>query len=100
MADESQLPCVMCHESNEQMLMLSCVHDPCVNCAAIHFVENQSYNSGVCPFLLRFTHVPNVDKKLNLMSPVLLNLEESIIYRIIKGSPGIHHLPSPKKTLE
>jgi hypothetical protein len=31
--------CVICHQYNEQMLMLQCVHDPCINCAAIHYAE-------------------------------------------------------------
>lgn len=37
-SEEEQQPCVICHQPNEQMLMLSCVHDPCINCAATQYV--------------------------------------------------------------
>lgn len=29
--------CSLCNKPNDQMLMLSCVHDPCINCAASAF---------------------------------------------------------------
>ena len=29
--------CSLCKKSSDQMLMLSCVHDPCINCAANSF---------------------------------------------------------------
>ena len=29
--------CSICSKPNDQMLMLSCVHDPCINCAATTF---------------------------------------------------------------
>lgn len=31
--------CNLCNKPNDQMLMLSCVHDPCINCAASAFAE-------------------------------------------------------------
>lgn len=31
--------CSLCNKPNDQMLMLSCVHDPCINCAATAFAE-------------------------------------------------------------
>jgi hypothetical protein len=46
-SEDEQLPCVMCGQHNEQMLMLGCEHDPCINCASIHYTENQPYNSAV-----------------------------------------------------
>lgn len=29
--------CFICKKQSDQMLMLSCVHDPCINCAASAF---------------------------------------------------------------
>lgn len=31
--------CSLCNKPNDQMLMLSCVHDPCINCAASAYAE-------------------------------------------------------------
>lgn len=31
--------CSICKKPSDQMLMLSCVHDPCLNCAASNFAE-------------------------------------------------------------
>lgn len=31
--------CSICKKPSDQMLMLSCVHDPCINCAASNFAE-------------------------------------------------------------
>ena len=31
--------CSICKKSSDQMLMLSCVHDLCINCAASSFAE-------------------------------------------------------------
>lgn len=31
--------CNVCKKVSDQMLMLSCVHDPCINCAASSFAE-------------------------------------------------------------
>ena len=31
--------CNICNKPNDQMLMLSCVHDPCINCAASAYAE-------------------------------------------------------------
>lgn len=36
---EDNTECVMCHEFNDQMLMLTCVHDPCIECAAAYYAE-------------------------------------------------------------
>ena len=31
--------CNLCNKPNDQMLMLKCVHDPCINCAATTYAE-------------------------------------------------------------
>ena len=31
--------CSLCNKPNDQMLMLSCIHDPCINCAASAYAE-------------------------------------------------------------
>jgi len=31
--------CHICKQSNDDMLMLSCVHNPCVNCATSAYAE-------------------------------------------------------------
>jgi hypothetical protein len=31
--------CNLCSKPNDQMLMLACVHDPCINCAASAYAE-------------------------------------------------------------
>ena len=36
---EENEECVICHQFNDQMLMLQCVHDPCINCAAAHYAQ-------------------------------------------------------------
>ena len=40
--------CFICKKTNDQMLMLSCVHDPCINCAASAFAE-QVHIKGQSP---------------------------------------------------
>lgn len=40
--------CSICKKPNDQMLMLSCVHDPCINCAASSFAE-QVHIKGQSP---------------------------------------------------
>lgn len=47
MSDEEILPCVMCEQHHEQMLMLTCMHDPCINCAAVHYCSTQPNTSQV-----------------------------------------------------
>lgn len=47
MSDEEILPCVMCDQHHEQMLMLTCMHDPCINCAAVHYCSTQPNTSQV-----------------------------------------------------
>lgn len=59
------------------MLMLSCLHDPCINCAAIHYVEHCPRNSLVLLGLFSSTFVPNAKTKLNSTHPVSLNFKES-----------------------
>ena len=36
--DASEL-CALCNKANDQMLMLACVHDPCIHCAATAFAD-------------------------------------------------------------
>lgn len=62
-SEEEQMPCVMCGQHNEQMLMLGCEHDPCINCASIHYSENQPYNSAVIESIHRYMFALDVDKK-------------------------------------
>lgn len=31
--------CQVCKQSNDDMLMLNCIHNPCVNCAASAYAE-------------------------------------------------------------
>lgn len=60
------------------MLMLSCVHDPCINCAASNFAEQvhikgQSPDVSTFPYL-RSSFVKSVGKKLIWIHQQLLNL--------------------------
>ena len=46
--------CNICNKSSDQMLMLSCIHDPCLDCAAANFalqLQNKNKNPEVL-FLL------------------------------------------------
>lgn len=43
--------------------MLSCVHDPCINCAATHYVENEPHNSPVWVCWCRFIPAANAVKR-------------------------------------
>lgn len=72
-SEEEQQPCVMCDQHNEQMLMLSCVHDPCIDCAATHYVDNEPHNSPVSTLKSRFTPAPNADRKRSWISPAFRN---------------------------
>ena len=31
--------CSLCDKPNDQILMLACVHDPCINCASVSYAE-------------------------------------------------------------
>lgn len=31
--------CCVCHKNNDQLLMLSCGHDPCIDCAATNYFK-------------------------------------------------------------
>lgn len=61
------------------MLMLSCVHDPCINCAATHYVENEPHNLAVDRYLFRSIRVLSADRKQNLISRVCQNYKRFII---------------------
>lgn len=44
--------CNLCKKPNDQMLMLACVHDPCINCAATSYAEQvhiKGQNPDVTP---------------------------------------------------
>lgn len=43
--------CYICKKPSDQMLMLSCVHDPCIDCAASSFAE-QVHLKGQKPSVL------------------------------------------------
>jgi hypothetical protein len=61
------------------MLMLVCMHDPCINCAAIHFCTSQPPNSNVYIFnKSRNMHAQGVGNLLSLIVVVLLNYKEFI----------------------
>lgn len=62
------------------MLMVSCMHDPCINCAAIHYVENAPKNSLVNNPFLFFSSipVPNAVKKLSWILQVLFSCRRFI----------------------
>lgn len=38
--------CQVCKQSHDDMLMLSCVHNPCVNCAASAYAEIVHIKNG------------------------------------------------------
>ena len=78
MSDEEILPCVMCDQHHEQMLMLTCMHDPCINCAAVHYCSTQPSNSNVCLFVIIFRCmcVGSVGNIRSLTHRVLWNCRE------------------------
>ncbi len=58
--------CNICKKNSDQMLMLSCVHDPCINCAASTFAEQvhvKGQNSDVLFALSRSTYAKFVAKR-------------------------------------
>lgn len=60
--------CNICKKNSDQMLMLSCVHDPCINCAASTFAEQvhvKGQSSDVQSTLSRSTYAKFVAKKRN-----------------------------------
>ena len=87
--EESQRPCVMCRESNEQMLMLSCVHDPCVNCAAVQYVENEPQNSPVTIRRCRAITAPSVGRERSLILPAWLSCWGFTACRRTKRGTGV-----------
>ena len=38
--------CKICKQPNDQMLMLACDHDPCINCAASAYAESVHIKSN------------------------------------------------------
>jgi len=79
------------------MLMLSCVHDPCVNCASLHYVENEPHNSPVSLSIFRSTHAPNVARKRSWTPPVCLSCRGFTIRRRIRRSIAIRHPTIPTR---
>lgn len=62
--------CQVCKQTNDDMLMLSCVHNPCVNCAASAYAEIvhiKNGNPNVCIYISRSTYVKYVGKKQYLI---------------------------------
>lgn len=37
--------CAVCQRPNEQILLLTCSHDPCIECAALHYFEGAMIQS-------------------------------------------------------
>lgn len=72
----------MCGQQHEQMLMLVCMHDPCINCAAIHFcstgASNSHSNVNTVQYVRRSMFVRSVGKLLILIIVVLWNCRESM----------------------
>ena len=31
--------CAICRQNNDQLLMLTCSHDPCIECASLHYIK-------------------------------------------------------------
>lgn len=78
MSDEEILPCVMCHQHHEQMLMLTCMHDPCINCAAVHYCSSQPSSSNVYSLsLVRSTPALSAVTTPNSTPPAQWNCRES-----------------------
>ena len=68
--------CSLCNKPNDQMLMLSCVHDPCINCAASAFAQQihiKGRSKEVHPESSRSMSVKSVDKKLFQIIPQSLS---------------------------
>lgn len=70
--------CNLCNKPNDQMLMLKCVHDPCVNCAASTYAEQihikgQSNQVNYCSYR-RFMSAKFVDNTLCWITPLCKNL--------------------------
>jgi len=80
------------------MLMLSCVHDPCVNCAAVHYVENEPHNSLVQMHLSRTTPAPSADRPPNLTHPVLQSYRRSTACRRTRRGIATSLRPFHKRT--
>ena len=59
---------MICHQFNDQMLMLQCVHDPCINCAAVHYAEEfkGKLKNYVPPTRLSTTLANSVEKERHL----------------------------------
>jgi hypothetical protein len=81
--EDQQQPCVICGQQHEQMLMLSCVHDPCINCAAIHYVENEPRNSKVTSSSTQIYHCAKCDQETELDSSSVQELQR--VYNALKG---------------
>lgn len=84
MSDEEILPCVMCGQQHEQMLMLVCMHDPCINCAAIHFCSTQPSNSNVCDPIMQVYVCAKCGEVTDLDSSSVIELQR--IYGQLKVS--------------
>ena len=50
--------CQICKQTSDQMLMLACIHDPCINCAASAYAE--------------LVHIKNNDPQVNFCSNRLI----------------------------
>jgi hypothetical protein len=68
--------CSLCNKPNDQMLMLSCVHDPCINCAASAYAEQvyiKNQKRDVMIRLFRSISAKSVEKKLFWIPPLFQN---------------------------
>lgn len=75
------------------MLMLACVHDPCINCAATAYAEQvhiKSQNPDVRISIYRSIYVKYVRNKLFWMQPLLMNLV--LLLRVMSKCPHLQRL--------
>ena len=92
MSNEISENCCLCNKPNDQMLMLSCVHDPCINCAASAFAEQihiKGRSKEVKSHELRSMSVKFVGKRQFSIARPSLNLQHSL-------KISLKHLLKPK----
>ena len=84
--------CQLCKQSNDQMLMLACDHDPCINCAASAYAE--------------LVHIKNNDPNvMNYLIKVYIcevcgestQLDRSTVAELTNLSKSYVKVPSPSK---
>lgn len=54
--------CTICHQKSDQMLMLTCVHDPCIECALTRYAREPKGRRNVKMFGVRRTPARYADR--------------------------------------